>query len=53
MLTIEQINVLMKLVVEEQAREMIDGILIESGPLPELVELKRLEVELIKMKAGG
>ena len=39
---------LLKLVVKAQAEEMIDGILIQNSPSNRLINLKQLEIKLIR-----
>ena len=49
------IDMLIELVIEEQAREMIDSMLIEAGVTEKTKALKGLEMRLyrIKAKVGG
>ncbi|MCL1598065.1 MAG: hypothetical protein M3094_02690 [Actinomycetia bacterium] len=48
----EEVELVMELVIQDQARELIDGILIENGPSDRLMALKRLEMKLIHVKTG-
>jgi hypothetical protein len=50
MLDKQDLVLLLALINKEQAEEIIDGILIESGVSTRLVNLKQLEMKLIKMK---